>query len=152
MASLAVSRGWWSYRSSLSRKSKASGLTRNCWFSLWTKRSHQTSGNVCRAKRENEKWTQGREAQHFSPTFSLVASIPANHRDQNSRANWRDWKWQCCRKGKSGSRQSYETDIIQVTEGWAGWPLPAPTHIPGISTARPPKAFVTESLPLPIKW
>lgn len=67
---------------------------------------------------------RGREAQHFSPTFSLVASIPANHRGQNSRANCRDWKWQCCRKGKSGSRQSYETDIIQVKEGWAGWPPP----------------------------
>lgn len=40
MASLAVSRDWWSYRSSLSKKSRASGLTR-CWFSLWTKRSHR---------------------------------------------------------------------------------------------------------------
>lgn len=40
MASLAVSRDWWSYRNSLSKKSRASGLTR-CWFSLWTKRSHR---------------------------------------------------------------------------------------------------------------
>ena len=35
-----MSRSWWSYRSSLSRKSSASELTR-CSFSLWTKRSHR---------------------------------------------------------------------------------------------------------------
>ena len=40
MASRAVSLSWWSYRKSLSKKSKASGETR-CWFSLCTKRSHR---------------------------------------------------------------------------------------------------------------
>lgn len=35
MASVAVSLCWWSYRSSLSSRSRASGLTR-CWFSDWT--------------------------------------------------------------------------------------------------------------------
>lgn len=34
MASAAVSLCWWSYRSSLSSRSRASGLTR-CWFSDW---------------------------------------------------------------------------------------------------------------------
>lgn len=39
MASRAVSLSWWSYRKSLSKKSKASGEIK-CWFSLCTKRSH----------------------------------------------------------------------------------------------------------------
>lgn len=40
MASLAVSLCWWSYRRSLSRRSRASGLTR-CLFSLWIKFSQR---------------------------------------------------------------------------------------------------------------
>lgn len=40
MASLAVSLVWWSKRNNLSRKSRASGLTK-CWLSLWTNRSHR---------------------------------------------------------------------------------------------------------------
>lgn len=40
MASLAVNLCWWSYRRSLSRRSRASGLTR-CLFSLWIKFSQR---------------------------------------------------------------------------------------------------------------
>lgn len=125
--------------SSLSRKSKASGLTR-CWFHCGQS-VPIAYGNVCRAKRENEMDPGGRRLT-FQSYISLVASIPANHRDQNSRANWRDWKWQCCRKGKSGSRQSYETDINSgYRAGLAGLlqPHPYSWHL----LLGPPKAFLT---------
>jgi hypothetical protein len=73
MASLAVSRDWWSYRSSLSRKSKASGLTR-CWFSLWTKRSHRL-----RECLQGQKWgmrngPQWQKAQNFILIIFFVAT------------------------------------------------------------------------------
>lgn len=82
MASLAVSRDW---VITACPGTKALGLAKVLVFTV-DKVPHRY-GNVCRAKRENENGPSGREAQHFSPTFSLVASIPANHRDQNSRAN-----------------------------------------------------------------
>ena len=50
MASLAVRRSAWSYRNSLSRKSRASGLTR-CWFSLCTNRSQRLRECLCVSER-----------------------------------------------------------------------------------------------------
>lgn len=81
MASLAVSRDWWSYRSSLSRKSKASGLTR-CWFSLWTKRSHRLR-ECLQSQKGNEKQTKGQRSPTFHSSFSLVAGSPANSRERS---------------------------------------------------------------------
>lgn len=74
IASCAVSRSWWSYRSSLSMKSIASALTR-CWFSLFT--------NLVQGLRECLCAGAARSEQQVALRSTLVQRVPpANERLQ----------------------------------------------------------------------
>ena len=74
MASRAVSRAWWSYLNSLSRKSRASGLTR-CWFSLWTNRSHRL-----RECLEDGTDRRDHRDQRYYPQWTSLKSLIADSR------------------------------------------------------------------------